>query len=417
MERLLSLALARGGTFADLYFEHQTHLVAAPGGGDHPHGLGRRDLRPRGAGRLRRADGLRLHRRPVLAGHGAGRRDRGPHRLRTRRTLPPQPVSPAPVDRRYGEHDASASCRLADRIALVERADRAARAYDPRIEKVIVDAWPSETKQVRIANSAGRAGRGRAAALLDPRVRDRAPRTACGARARAGGGGRLGPGVLRDEAARALRPRGGAHGGDAAAARSRRRRARCRWCSARAGPASCSTRPSATASRATSTARGRRPSPAASASAWPRPGVTVVDDGTIADRRGSLNVDDEGNRPGRTVLIEDGILRGYLQDRLNSGLMKMAPTGNGRRAELRVDPAAAHDQHLHAGGPGRPRGHRPLGAARPLRQALRRRPGGHHERQVRVLGHRGLPDRGRQDRRARWSAPRSSATAPTCSPR
>jgi TldD protein len=61
------------------------------------------------------------------------------------------------------------------------------------------------------------------------------------------------------------------------------------------------------------------------------PGVTVVDDGTIADRRGSLNVDDEGNRPGRTVLIEDGVLRGYLQDRLNSGLMKMGPTGNGRR--------------------------------------------------------------------------------------
>jgi TldD protein len=61
------------------------------------------------------------------------------------------------------------------------------------------------------------------------------------------------------------------------------------------------------------------------------PGVTVVDDGSIRDRRGSLNVDDEGNRPGRTVLIEDGILRGYLQDRLNSGLMKMAATGNGRR--------------------------------------------------------------------------------------
>jgi TldD protein len=61
------------------------------------------------------------------------------------------------------------------------------------------------------------------------------------------------------------------------------------------------------------------------------PGVTVVDDGTIADRRGSLNVDDEGNRPGRTVLIEDGILRGYLQDRLNSGLMGMPATGNGRR--------------------------------------------------------------------------------------
>jgi TldD protein len=61
------------------------------------------------------------------------------------------------------------------------------------------------------------------------------------------------------------------------------------------------------------------------------PGVTVVDDGTIAERRGSLNVDDEGTRPGRTVLIENGVLRGYLQDRLNGGLMKMAPTGNGRR--------------------------------------------------------------------------------------
>jgi TldD protein len=60
-------------------------------------------------------------------------------------------------------------------------------------------------------------------------------------------------------------------------------------------------------------------------------GVTVVDDGTIPNRRGSLNVDDEGNVPGRTVLIEDGILRGYLQDRLNSGLMKAAATGNGRR--------------------------------------------------------------------------------------
>jgi TldD protein len=61
------------------------------------------------------------------------------------------------------------------------------------------------------------------------------------------------------------------------------------------------------------------------------PGVTVIDDGSIADRRGSLNVDDEGNRPGRTVLIEDGMLRGYLQDRLNAGLMKMPATGNGRR--------------------------------------------------------------------------------------
>ena len=61
------------------------------------------------------------------------------------------------------------------------------------------------------------------------------------------------------------------------------------------------------------------------------PGVTVVDDGTIADRRGSLTVDDEGTPSQRTVLIEDGRLVGYMQDRTNARLMDMTPTGNARR--------------------------------------------------------------------------------------
>ena len=61
------------------------------------------------------------------------------------------------------------------------------------------------------------------------------------------------------------------------------------------------------------------------------PGVTVVDDGTITDRRGSLTIDDEGTPTSHTVLIEDGILKGYMQDRMNARLMGMAPTGNGRR--------------------------------------------------------------------------------------
>jgi len=60
-------------------------------------------------------------------------------------------------------------------------------------------------------------------------------------------------------------------------------------------------------------------------------GVTIVDDGTIAGRRGSLNVDDEGTPTRRNVLIDDGILVGYMQDRLNARLMGVAPTGNGRR--------------------------------------------------------------------------------------
>jgi TldD protein len=61
------------------------------------------------------------------------------------------------------------------------------------------------------------------------------------------------------------------------------------------------------------------------------PGVTVVDDGTMPGRRGSLTVDDEGNPTQRNVLIEDGVLRGYLQDSLNARLMKMPVTGNARR--------------------------------------------------------------------------------------
>ncbi|WP_448250880.1 metalloprotease TldD [Ottowia oryzae] len=60
-------------------------------------------------------------------------------------------------------------------------------------------------------------------------------------------------------------------------------------------------------------------------------GVTVLDDGTIADRRGSLNVDDEGHPTQKNVLIEDGILKGYIQDAMNARLMKVKPTGNGRR--------------------------------------------------------------------------------------
>jgi TldD protein len=80
------------------------------------------------------------------------------------------------------------------------------------------------------------------------------------------------------------------------------------------------------------------------------PGVTVVDDGTLPDRRGSLTVDDEGTPTSRTVLIEDGILREFLQDRLNARLMGMRATGNGRRQSFAHAPMPRMTNTVMLGG-------------------------------------------------------------------
>jgi TldD protein len=115
-------------------------------------------------------------------------------------------------------------------------------------------------------------------------------------------------------------------------------------------------------------------------------GVTVVDDGTIAERRGSLTIDDEGTPTNRTVLIDDGKLVNYMQDRQNARLMGMEATGNGRRESYAHAPMprqdAGRDHCLHE--------------ERHLCRFVWRRTGGHHLRQVRVRLHGSLYDRGRQ---------------------
>ena len=83
-------------------------------------------------------------------------------------------------------------------------------------------------------------------------------------------------------------------------------------------------------------------------------GVTVVDDGTIPDRRGSLTVDDEGTPSGRNVLIEDGILVGFMQDRQNARLMGVEPTGNGRRESYAHAPMPRMTNTLMLGGEANP---------------------------------------------------------------
>ncbi|MGH7390036.1 MAG: metalloprotease TldD [Candidatus Rokuibacteriota bacterium] len=82
--------------------------------------------------------------------------------------------------------------------------------------------------------------------------------------------------------------------------------------------------------------------------------VTVVDDGTLANRRGSLNVDDEGTPTGRTVLIDRGVLTGYMQDKLNARLMGMPPTGNGRRESYACPPLPRMTNTFMLAGPDAP---------------------------------------------------------------
>ena len=130
------------------------------------------------------------------------------------------------------------------------------------------------------------------------------------------------------------------------------------------------------------------------------PLCTVVDDGTIDNARGSINVDDEGNAGQRNVLIEDGTLVGYMQDRLSAQALRRQAVGQRAPPELPARADAAHDQHLHGARPRRSRGHHQVGQARRVRQALRRRAGEHLERRLRVRADRELSDRGRQADRA-----------------
>jgi TldD protein len=326
MERLLGLALGRGGDFADLYFEHQrsSSLLLEEG-----------ILRTASLGI---ACGLGVR---VIAGERTGyaytddlswpamarAAETAAHIAASPRAVPPQRVASASVERRYGER-ALGDLALAERIALVERAGRAARAHDPRVEKVIV-SLSEQTRRVRIASSTGLLAED-VRPLFSIRVSVIAEENGLRREGSSGGGGRMGP-----EFFEARPPE---HFAQEAA---RMAVTLLRAEEAPAGPMPVVLGPGWPGillheavghglegdfnRKGTSAFTGRIGQRVAS------PGVTVVDDGTLADRRGSLSVDDEGRATGRTVLIENGILRGYLQDQLNSRLTGLAATGNGRR--------------------------------------------------------------------------------------
>src|SRR5947207_9295914 len=194
MERLLSLALDRGGEFADLYFEHhrssslllEEGIIRTASAGV-TCGLGVRVVTGERTG-YAYTDDLSW---PAMARAA----QTAAHIASDNRTIEPQPVSPAPVERRYAPA-AIGGLDLTERIALVQRAERAAHAYDLRVEKVFV-TLADETKKVRIANSAGVLVED-TQPLFSIRVSVIASENGVRREGSAGGGGRQGPEFFED---------------------------------------------------------------------------------------------------------------------------------------------------------------------------------------------------------------------------
>jgi len=228
----------------------------------------------------------------------------------------------------YAARDPVMALTDADKVSLLERLERIARARDPRVSQVIA-SLSGEYEAIIVARSDGLI-----AADVRPLVRlslnvivEENGRREQGM---SGGGGRLDYGyfsqpILEDYAARAV---------DQALLNLRAREAPAGTMTVVLGPGWPGILLHEAIGHGLEGDFNRKGTSAFSNRIGQRvaaPGVTVVDDGTIPDRRGSLNIDDEGNPTQRTVLIEDGILKGYMQDTMNARLMGVSPTGNGRR--------------------------------------------------------------------------------------
>jgi TldD protein len=260
------------------------------------------------------------------------------------RIQPPAQVSGRSL---YAPIDPLASLTEADKVALLHRLEDYARALDPRVTQVMA-SLAGEYEVVFIARLDGRL-----AADVRPLVRvslqvivEQDGRREQGT---AGGGGRFDytyftDAVLRDYAERAVRQ---------ALINLEARPAPAGTMTVVLGPGWPGILLHEAIGHGLEGDFNRKGASAFSGRIGERvaaPGVTVVDDGTLRERRGSLNVDDEGTPTQCTVLIEDGILRGYMQDSLNARLMGMAPTGNARRESFAHLPMPRMtNTYMHAG--------------------------------------------------------------------
>jgi TldD protein len=252
--------------------------------------------------------------------------------------LPSTPVAGASRTL-YAPMDPIATLDSTQKVALLERVEKMARARDPRIVQVMA-GLAGEYDVVLVARADGTL-----AADIRPLVRLSvtviAEQTINGVMRResgnGGGGGRFGFGYFHDETIRSYVDAAV----KAALTNLESRPAKAGEMSVVLGPGWPGVLLHEAIGHGLEGDFNRKGSSAFSGRIGQRvaaPGVTVLDDGTIPDRRGSLNVDDEGNPTQRNVLIEDGILKGYLQDSLNARLMGVAATGNGRRESYAAVP-------------------------------------------------------------------------------
>jgi TldD protein len=335
-ERLLAAALGSGGDYADLYFEYRSGAdflfeegrVRTVGKGV-TLGLGVRVLKGDATG-YAYTEELSWERMIEVARTAAQIASSG---------AKPGPISvrPASVPNFYPIEKSTLDYPGVDKVDLLRRADRAARAHDPRIVRVEA-SLSEEWKEVLVVSSDGRL------------VRDRQPMIRFGVSAvaeegkqrqggRSGGAGRYGiesfqrPGQSPEE-----------HGREAA----RLAIGMLHAVDAPAGPMEVVLGAGESGillheavghgleadfnRKKTSNYTDQLGKPVASAL------CTVVDDGTIGNARGSINVDDEGNPGKRNVLIEEGVLVGYMQDRISSKHFGTSPSGNGRRQSFRHEP-------------------------------------------------------------------------------
>jgi TldD protein len=329
VERYLSAALSAGGDFADLYFEYQTSTSVS---------LDESMVKSATQG-ISAGCGVR-----VLSGERTGYAytdDLSPERLlhaaRTAALIASGPakqpvvgLTNKPAHNLYPVPLPSVEAEVLAKVDLVQRADKAARDYDPRIHEVRV-SYADELRHILVIGSDGSFAEDSQPLARMSVFCIAKDETAGSARGTAGGGGRVALEYFQGEASPEHFAREAAR---QAIIQLDAREAPAGEMEVVLGPGWPGILLHEAIGHGLEADFNRKKTSAFSGMLGRRVAsdkCTVVDNGTMPGRRGSLNVDDEGNQTENTVLIENGILKGYLSDKLSSRLMNIPNTGNGRR--------------------------------------------------------------------------------------